>query len=239
MSKLVVTFDLFSALIDSRSGGSAYYEQLARARDWQLSGEAAYDRWDAYNKDGQAAAGQAEMVEGSSAGWVSYRQLARIAVSRLYSDFDLEGNAGRDADALIESMAGWPLWPDVAEFLPAFSAEHRIGLLSNVDDDIFASTRAARFVDNEVAMTSERLRAYKPAPHIYDRASHQLGPMVHVATSARDVRGALEAGCPVIRLRRPGHRLDPAGPRPSYEAGALSELPQLIDLTRSRQADGP
>jgi 2-haloacid dehalogenase len=51
---------------------------------------------------------------------------------------------------------------------------------------------------------------------------------VHVASSARDVRGALEAGIEVIRLRRPGHALDPTGPRPEREAGDLTELAALL-----------
>jgi len=49
-----------------------------------------------------------------------------------------------------------------------------------------------------------------------------------VATSARDVRGALEAGIPVVRLRRPGHELDPDGPRPSHEITSTSELPEVL-----------
>ena len=51
---------------------------------------------------------------------------------------------------------------------------------------------------------------------------------MHVATSARDVRGALEAGIDVIRLRRPGHVLDPTGPRPRREAADLRELAALL-----------
>ena len=39
-----------------------------------------------------------------------------------------------------------------------------------------------------------------------------------MATSARDVRGALEAGIAVVRLRRPGHELDPEGPATRDEA---------------------
>lgn len=51
---------------------------------------------------------------------------------------------------------------------------------------------------------------------------------MHVASSARDVRGALEAGIPVVRLRRPGHRLDPEGPQPPYEVEDLGELLELL-----------
>jgi 2-haloacid dehalogenase len=39
----------------------------------------------------------------------------------------------------------------------------------------------------------------------------------------------MEAGIDVIRLRRPGHRLDPAGPAPAREAGDLAELRHLLE----------
>jgi 2-haloacid dehalogenase len=42
------------------------------------------------------------------------------------------------------------------------------------------------------------------------------------------VRGALEAGIPVVRLRRPGHDVDPAGPRPEHEVGGIDELGDVL-----------
>jgi 2-haloacid dehalogenase len=87
----------------------------------------------------------------------------------------------------------------------------------------------ARFVADVDVLTSERLRAYKPAPDIYRRARERAdGALVHVATSARDVRGALEAGIETVRLRRPGHVLDPEGPQPGREAAGLRELAALL-----------
>jgi 2-haloacid dehalogenase len=94
-----------------------------------------------------------------------------------------------------------------------------------VDDALFAQTRVAALVADEAVLTSERLRAYKPAPAIYRRARERAGNrLVHVATSARDVRGALEAGLPVVRLRRPGHAPDPAGPTPRWDVGRVDDL---------------
>jgi len=226
----VVTFDLFSALLDSRSGGTAAFAGIARARGWPVDGETMYDRWDALNK---AAQSDCET-------WVPFRQLARGALAAAYAALGVDGSADEDIDVLIESMPDWPLWPDVAEHLPRWAedggvAGHRIGLLSNVDDDIFRSTRAARVVDHEVAMTSQRLGVYKPDPRIYTRARDRLGPgMLHVATSARDVRGALDAGCAMVRLRRPGHGLDPQAPAPPYELDDVRELPALLTEMAAR-----
>ena len=83
-------------------------------------------------------------------------------------------------------------------------------------------------VDQDVALTSERLGVYKPHAAIYRRAVDELGPLVHVATSARDVRGAFEAGIPTVRLQRPGHELDAHSPRPTHEVTSTIELPRVL-----------
>jgi 2-haloalkanoic acid dehalogenase type II len=217
-SRPVVTFDLFSALLDSRAGGSAAFDRLAGSRDWPVTGEQVYDAWDPRNKAAQR----------DCATWVPWREPATLALGATYDSLGLAGDAAAGVDVLVASLPDWPLWPDVAAGLPLVAESFRVGLLSNVDDALFARTAAAPLVDPEVALTSERLRAYKPSAGIYLRARERLAVMVHVATSARDVRGALEAGIPVIRLRRPGHEPDPDGPRPEYEVDTVDDLPRVL-----------
>lgn len=215
----VVTFDLFSALIDSRTGGAPVLGRIAAARGWAVGGAELYDRWDAANKRAQRACRR----------WVPYRELAVGALAEVHGSLGLVADARADVAALLESLPEWPLWSDVADGLPALRDRFRVGLLSNVDDDLLARTRAAALVEPALALTSERLRAYKPGRRIYREAERLLGPMVHVATSARDVRGALEAGLAVVRLVRPGHELDPEGPSPAHEARTIAELGPLLE----------
>ena len=221
VERRTVTFDLFSALLDSRTGGSRGWQSVADRRGWPVPGEALYDEWDRRNK-----AAQRDCVP-----WQPWRVPATAAWRRTCDDLGLTVTAAdveSDVEAFAGTMAEWPLWPGVADGLPRLASTHRVGLLSNVDDALFARTAAAAFVDSDVALTSERLGAYKPHPEIYLRAKARLGDLVHVATSARDVRGALEAGIPVVRLRRPGHDLDPDGPRPGREAGGIDEIAALL-----------
>ncbi|PRY48954.1 2-haloacid dehalogenase [Geodermatophilus tzadiensis] len=210
----LVTFDLFSALVDSRAGGSAVFADLARRRGWPLPGERVYDVWDRRNK-----ASQRDLTT-----WVPFTEHSRRALAGAYAELGLAGDAGEDVGLLLGSVGDWPLWPDVATGLPAVARQRRTGVLSNVDDAVFARTRVAALVPDAEVLTSERLGAYKPAREIYRRAREQAGELVHVATSARDVRGALEAGIPVVRLRRPGHHLDADGPPPAVEVDDLHAL---------------
>lgn len=216
---MLVTFDLFSALIDSRMGASAVLDGLARARGWPVDGGVLHDVWDGRNKTSQR----------ELATWVPFAEHCRRALAGAYDELGLTGDADADVGVLLRSVGDWPLWPDVAEELPQLAALHRVGVLSNVDDDVFARTQVAALVADDDVLTSERLRAYKPGPEIYRRARERAGgELVHVATSARDVRGALEAGIDVIHLRRPGHELDPTGPVPDRTARSVAEVGRLL-----------
>jgi 2-haloacid dehalogenase len=215
----LVTFDLFSALIDSRTGASRVLAGIAAEHGWRIDGERLYDEWDRRNK-----ASQRDEPE-----WIPFAEHCSRSLAATYDELGLTGRPAADAALLLGSVSGWPLWPDVAEGLPALARRHRVGILSNVDDDVFARTQVAALVRDDAVLTSERLRAYKPHPEIYRRALDRAdGQLLHVATSARDVRGALEAGIDVVRLRRPGHRLDPDGPAHTHEAADLAGLGPIL-----------
>ncbi len=51
---------------------------------------------------------------------------------------------------------------------------------------------------------------------------------MHVPASARDTRGALEAGLAVVRVARPGHRTDPDGPQPARTVSDLHALAGVL-----------
>ena len=212
----VVTCDLFSALLDSRSGATAALAALGR--DWPLPPAEVYDRWDAASK----------RLQRDCVTWVPFAELSRQALAATYAELGVAASADDDARTLLGSVGQWPLWPDVEPALTGLREVARVGVLSNVDDAVYAATRAAPLLEPALAMTSQRLQAYKPSPLLYRSARDELGPFVHVASSARDVRGSLEAGISAVRLVRPGHRLDPEGPAPDHVIASLAELPDVL-----------
>ncbi len=216
MPQPVVTCDLFSALLDSRSGATAALAALDGP--WPVPPAEVYDRWDATNK----------RLQRDCVSWVPFVELSRQALAATYAELNVAASADDDVRALLGSVGQWPLWPDVEQALAGLREVARVGVLSNVDDALYAATRAAPLLDPALAMTSQRLQAYKPSPRLYRSARAELGPFVHVASSARDVRGSLEAGISAVRLVRPGHRLDPDGPAPDHVVGSLAELPDVL-----------
>lgn len=220
---MIVTFDLFSALTDSRTGASAFLGRLAAERGWAVSGEELYDCWDGHNKTVQRTARPP----------VTFRDLSGASLHRAYDELGLGAGADVDADltALQASAADWPLWPDVAAGVAAVATRHRVGILSNVDDDLVRTTRAHALVEPALVLTSQRLGAYKPSPDLYAAAAAAVAPeaLVHVAASGRDVRGALEAGLATVRLVRPGHVVDPAGPVPPVEVTDAGDLLRAVE----------
>jgi 2-haloacid dehalogenase len=219
MSRLV-TFDVFSALTNSREGSGEYFASLADERGWSATGREVYDAWDARNKE----------LHRTHVGWASFRLLSAIALTGAFESLGLSSPTSADAEGLLESMAAWPLWPDVTPAAFAELQDVRLGLLTNIDDALLATTAVMRLglFDPEFVLTSERLHSYKPASEFYGAAEREVGQFTHVASSTRDVRGAGLAGLQCIRLARSGHPLDPNGPAPRWTINSLAELPGVL-----------
>ncbi len=221
----VVTLDVLSALTDSHRGATTFLAGLTSS--WPVDPAEVARDWDARTKE----------LHRTIRTWRRHADLATEALVSTYASLGVRRDAQDDAAGLLASLADWPLWPDVAALAPESWDALRVGLLTNCDDELLAGTRAAAlaWVDPGLLVTSQSLQAYKPVAAFYDRARVRVGPFVHVAASARDVRGALEAGVACVRLARPGHRLDPAGPAPAVTVHDAADLPAAVRSVLHRE----
>ncbi|MCH1865631.1 hypothetical protein [Nocardioides sp. CFH 31398] len=224
--RLLVTLDLFSAATDSARGAAATFAAIAAERSWPAGGPELYAAWDARNKAAQRTARPP----------TTFAEVSEAALAAAYDDLGLPvGHAAQDRARVHAAVGAWPLWPDLAAGVTALRATpavDAVGILSNVDDDLARAARAAALVDDAWLLTSQRLAAYKPDPAIYRAAREAAATaglrLVHVAASARDVRGALEADIAAVRLARPGHAVDPDGPPPPHEVADARDLPSAV-----------
>jgi hypothetical protein len=68
-----------------------------------------------------------------------------------------------EVDALAASLGDWPPFADTTAALAALAGRFKLGIISNVDDDLFAQTARRLQVPFEWVTTAQQARAYKPS----------------------------------------------------------------------------
>ena len=102
----------------------------------------------------------------------------------------------------------------------------RLGILSNVDDDLFARTAAQFTVEFDPVITAEQMRSYKPAHAHFLEAQKRLTDTrwLHAAQSHfHDVVPARSLGITVAWINRKGESAT-GGIRPDHEFPNLREM---------------
>ena len=136
---------------------------------------------------------------------------------------------------LAASLPSWLPFPDTARALRRLAAGgFRLGILSNVDDDLLAATRRQLPVDFDLLVTAEQVRGYKPAPRHFEAALRAVGGdsarLVHVAQSYfHDVRPAAGLGIRTVWVNRLGEQAPAGGPRPTAEVADLDGAAEWLE----------
>jgi 2-haloacid dehalogenase/putative hydrolase of the HAD superfamily len=199
----VVTFDCYGTLIDWETGITRAFTAAAARAGARVDPAAVLPAYLAIER----------VVEHET--YRSYRDVltesARRVGARLGIALDGEG-----AGFLPESVGDWPAFPDTNPALERLAAAgYRLGILSNVDDDLLAATRRRLTVPFEIIVTAQQVRSYKPAPAHWDEARRRIGDArwLHAAQSYyHDVAAARGLGIPVAWINRHGEPAGRAGP---------------------------
>lgn len=154
-----------------------------------------------------------------------YRDVVAEAAERAAAELGLALPC-QAAHRLGASVGTWPPFPDTRKALRLLRQRCRLGILSNVDRDLFAETARRLGVEFDFVVTAEEVKSYKPAhPHFYwgrvlvDRlpgfgdAGSELARAgapdgwVHVAQSLlHDGVPARELGLPFVWINRRGKK---------------------------------
>lgn len=230
MARELVTFDCYGTLVDWKSGiCRALRERFPRTRRWE-DGELlqAYVREEARVEE-----------EAAEEGFRPYREVLWEAVRRLAARHNWALSRG-DRGFLAESLPSWPSFPDTNPALERLAAGGaRLGIVSNVDDDLLAGSLKALSVEFDVLVTAERVRSYKPAVPHFRRAVEEAGgspdSLVHVAQSwFHDVRPARRLGLTVVWVNREAEER-PTGPGEPSPTAEVPDLAAAADWLLSRE----
>jgi 2-haloacid dehalogenase/putative hydrolase of the HAD superfamily len=89
------------------------------------------------------------------------------------------------AGFLADSLPSWQPFPDTNAALERLASVSRLGILSNIDDDLLDATRKHFTVDFDVVVTAQQVRSYKPGHAHFQTARDLIGTSswLHAAES--------------------------------------------------------
>lgn len=207
----IVTFDCYGTLIDWESGiAEAFLKTTGLAREDVIRAHAAIE----------------PIVEREQ--YLPYREVLTETALRVAQAL---GQPIADGTFLPESLPDWKPFADTNPALERLrAAGYRLGILSNVDDDLLAGTRRHFTVDFDLIVTAQQVRSYKPAPGHFAAAKERIGSArwLHAAQSNfHDIVPVNAMAVPTAWVNRRGQTALPGGV-PAYEVRDMAGLAGLL-----------
>ena len=167
------------------------------------------------------------------------RVLERLSLQEVLGHFSVALDAEALSSALYEHWTRPPLWPESVDALS--QCDVPLCLVSNIDDADLQAALVHNGLTFEHVVTSEGCRAYKPRREMFERAQQLLGlsadEVLHVGDSlGSDVRGARQAGVPVLWINRTGRTLPDGATAPDHISTDLSGLLAHVTAAPARVA---
>lgn len=114
-----------------------------------------------------------------------------------------------EAESLANSIRSWQPFPDTVGALKKLKTKYRLAVISNIDDDLFASTAPRLQVEFDEVITAQQAKAYKPSPTPFRIALGRLdlspNEVLHAGQSVyHDVLPAKALGIATVLVHRRG-----------------------------------
>jgi 2-haloacid dehalogenase len=223
----VLTFDCYGTLIDWEEGIASAVGGLLETKGARLPAEEILERY---------ARAESELEAGP---YLPYREVLRRLLDRLARGMGIVLGP-RELDVLPDSLPRWKPFPDTVPALRAFRRRFRLGVISNIDDDLFARTAERLEVPFDWVVTAQEVGSYKPALDNFAHAIEKIGVLperiLHVAQSLyHDIEPARRMALANVWVNRRAGKLrsgatPDASARPDLEVGSLARLVELMGL---------
>jgi 2-haloacid dehalogenase len=177
-------------------------------------------------------------AEGESGPYQSYREVLQAVVRAFADRFHFEANPS-EIRSLYQSVPAWMPFPDTVSALRELQKRHKLVVISNIDDHLFAETRQHLGVEFDAVITAERAGSYKPSLNNFQIALRTLSisadRLLHAAQSIyHDIVPARSLGIRTAWVNRKSARPGIGAVRASPEGASGErgdvELPDLASL---------
>jgi 2-haloacid dehalogenase len=209
----ILTFDCYGTLTDWETGIFSALRPILAAHNKNIPDSALLDLY----SELEAKAEQGE--------YLRYRDVLQSVVRGFGEHLGFSPTEA-EVRSLPESLANWQPFSDTVAALRKLKSRYQLAVISNVDDDLFASTAPRLGVAFDHVITAQQAGCYKPCTRIFKLAEDRIGAgreqWLHVGQSIyHDVIPAQSLGIATVWVNRPS-------PRPgSGAAKAASAKPDL------------
>ncbi len=203
----VVTFDCYGTLIDWETG---IRDSFRRALSEKGSSDIDENRiFELYEEEERRI--EKELP------YRPYRQVLSETVLSVARKTGWE-LAPEHSSFLARDLPGWKPFQDTNPGLKRLVRKCRLGILSNVDNDLLSGTLKNLAVSFDIVVTAEQVKAYKPDTAHFEKARKVIGEgreWLHVAGSLyHDIEPARKLGIEAVWVNRknqppPGNYLGP------------------------------
>jgi 2-haloacid dehalogenase len=219
----VLTFDCYGTLIDWESGIFAALRPILAAHKKTLSDSALLKLY----SDLEATAEGREFRP--------YREVLESVVYGFGKRLEFTPTPAQ-LTSLPDSLGNWQPFPDTVAALRKLTSRFQLGIISNIDDDLFANTAPKLEVRFDHVITAQQARAYKPSLKIFKLAQERVSvapeQWLHVGQSVyHDVVPAKSLGITTVWVNRASSRPG-AGAAKSASANPDLEVPDLQTLAK-------
>jgi 2-haloacid dehalogenase len=219
----VLTFDCYGTMIDWETGIFSALRPILAAHDKKIADSALLELY----SELELSAEQGEFLR--------YRDVLQSVVRGFGTRL---GFSPSDAEvrSLPDSLPNWQPFPDTVASLRKVKSRYQLAVMSNIDDDLFATTAPKLGVAFDHVVTAQQAGCYKPCMKIFKLAETRIGvsreQWLHIGQSIyHDVIPAQSLGIATVWVNRRSPRPG-AGAAKAAVAKPDLEVPDLRTLAR-------
>jgi 2-haloacid dehalogenase len=169
-----ITFDCYGTLVDWETGLFSALRPILDAHNQSISDSAALELY-----------GELEAAAETDP-YRSYREVLAEVVTGFGERLGFNPSK-TEVTSLAESISNWMPFPDTVSALKRLQSRYRLSIISNIDDDLFATTRPKLEVLFDQVITAQLARSYKPSLNNFRIALERIGlppdRLLHVGQS--------------------------------------------------------
>ena len=220
----ILTFDCYGTLIDWETGILTALHRILSAHAKKIEDGTLLKLYGDFE------------LRAESGPFHPYREVLSSVVRQFGDELGFTPTA-EEVRSLPDSLATWNPWPDTVAALHQLKSRFRLAILSNVDDDLFASTCPKLEVEFDEVITAQQAQAYKPSLKLFELALSRINApahrVLHVGQSIyHDVIPAQSLGLATVWVNRPSARpgvgaVKSAEATPDLTVTSLAELASL------------